>query len=233
MLDASPPSTNGRKRRYRSAVSFYDKWALPWRCRPRRASHCRRENRYPCRGAALPVRAAASREQRRRTFGPCTRVLFGKRCASTAHQARLDRITDVRVGLRPFRPRGPTDRGATPGTKTVVHNYGHGGAGMVVVLGIRPAALRTRPKRRRALGRGDRLRRDGPDFGGVGAASRPARLHLHKELPSEVYSISASRAVDAGLAALRRCTRTAHRRALEGDGQYLVFRYPDAAGVAG
>lgn len=44
-------------------------------------------------------------------------------------QASQDRIVKETVGLRPFRKSGPNLSVETIGSKTVVHNYGHGGSG--------------------------------------------------------------------------------------------------------
>ena len=44
-------------------------------------------------------------------------------------RASVDRITRVTVCTRPFRPQGPRFDVEKIGTKTVVHNYGHGGSG--------------------------------------------------------------------------------------------------------
>src|SRR5207245_9413198 len=41
-----------------------------------------------------------------------------------------DRVIRTVVGLRPFRPSGFVVRGEKLGEKTVIHNYGHGGAGI-------------------------------------------------------------------------------------------------------
>ena len=41
----------------------------------------------------------------------------------------LDRIVKETVGLRPFRPSGPRIESEQMGSKTIVHNYGHGGSG--------------------------------------------------------------------------------------------------------
>ncbi|OZI61459.1 FAD-dependent oxidoreductase [Bordetella genomosp. 11] len=57
-------------------------------------------------------------------------------------QARTDRITDVRVGLRPFRHAGPRVETQVLGAKTIVHNYGHGGAGWSLSWGSSTLALR-------------------------------------------------------------------------------------------
>jgi len=44
-------------------------------------------------------------------------------------RARLDRITSITVCTRPFRAQGPRLDVERIGSKTVVHNYGHGGSG--------------------------------------------------------------------------------------------------------
>lgn len=44
-------------------------------------------------------------------------------------RASVDRITRITVCTRPFRPQGPRFDVEKIGTKTVVHNYGHGGSG--------------------------------------------------------------------------------------------------------
>jgi len=44
-------------------------------------------------------------------------------------RASIDRITRITVCTRPFRPQGPRFDVEKIGTKTVVHNYGHGGSG--------------------------------------------------------------------------------------------------------
>ena len=41
----------------------------------------------------------------------------------------LDRIVKETVGLRPFRASGPRIGKEELGSKTIVHNYGHGGSG--------------------------------------------------------------------------------------------------------
>jgi D-amino-acid oxidase len=40
-----------------------------------------------------------------------------------------------RVGLRPVRPAVRLDSGQLPGGQTIVHNYGHGGAGVSLSWG--------------------------------------------------------------------------------------------------
>src|SRR5690348_17789700 len=44
-------------------------------------------------------------------------------------RARTDRITSITVCTRPFRAQGPRLDVERMGSKTVVHNYGHGGSG--------------------------------------------------------------------------------------------------------
>lgn len=46
-----------------------------------------------------------------------------------------DRVIRTITGLRPFRPSGFVVRGEKMGEKTIVHNYGHGGAGITLSWG--------------------------------------------------------------------------------------------------
>ena len=46
-----------------------------------------------------------------------------------------ERVIRTVVGLRPFRPSGFVVRAETAGDKTIVHNYGHGGAGITLSWG--------------------------------------------------------------------------------------------------
>jgi glycine/D-amino acid oxidase-like deaminating enzyme len=52
-----------------------------------------------------------------------------------------DRVIRVIVGLRPFRPSGFVVRGEKLGEKTVIHNYGHGGAGITLSWGTAHLAV--------------------------------------------------------------------------------------------
>jgi glycine/D-amino acid oxidase-like deaminating enzyme len=53
-----------------------------------------------------------------------------------------DRVIRTIAGLRPFRPSGFVVRGQKIGEKTVIHNYGHGGAGITLSWGTGLLALR-------------------------------------------------------------------------------------------
>jgi glycine/D-amino acid oxidase-like deaminating enzyme len=57
-------------------------------------------------------------------------------------KAETDRITGVYVCTRPFRAAGPRIEMERLGRKTIVHNYGHGGAGWSLSWGSSTLALR-------------------------------------------------------------------------------------------
>jgi glycine/D-amino acid oxidase-like deaminating enzyme len=59
----------------------------------------------------------------------------GQRLQLTPLRAGVDRITQVTVCTRPFRAAGPRFDVEKIGTKTVVHNYGHGGSGWSLAWG--------------------------------------------------------------------------------------------------
>jgi D-amino-acid oxidase len=52
-----------------------------------------------------------------------------------------DRVIRSITGLRPFRPSGFVVRGEKRGEKTVIHNYGHGGAGITLSWGTAQLAV--------------------------------------------------------------------------------------------
>ena len=56
-------------------------------------------------------------------------------------QAQLDRIVDVTVCVRPFRPAGPRVEAEQLGDTLVVHNYGHGGSGWSLSWGSSARAV--------------------------------------------------------------------------------------------
>jgi D-amino-acid oxidase len=57
-------------------------------------------------------------------------------------RARTDRIIDLAVCLRPFRPAGPRVETERLGNTLVVHNYGHGGSGWSLSWGSSAKAVR-------------------------------------------------------------------------------------------
>ena len=57
-------------------------------------------------------------------------------------RARADRIFDIAVCLRPFRPAGPRVETERLGDVLVVHNYGHGGSGWSLSWGSSARAVR-------------------------------------------------------------------------------------------
>jgi glycine/D-amino acid oxidase-like deaminating enzyme len=59
-----------------------------------------------------------------------------------AIRARTDRIFDIAVCLRPFRPAGPRVETERLGNVLVVHNYGHGGSGWSLSWGSSARAVR-------------------------------------------------------------------------------------------
>ena len=70
----------------------------------------------------------------------------------------MDRIVKETVGLRPFRPSGPRIETEQLGSKTIVHNYGHGGSGWSLSWGTgnmaRKMVLATNEKKVAMLGCG-------------------------------------------------------------------------------
>ncbi|NLU72998.1 FAD-binding oxidoreductase [Streptomyces sp. HNM0575] len=65
-----------------------------------------------------------------------------ERCARVHPGIAGARILDVRVGLRPYRPRVRLEAETLPGGALCVHNYGHGGAGVTVSWGCALEAVR-------------------------------------------------------------------------------------------
>jgi glycine/D-amino acid oxidase-like deaminating enzyme len=56
-------------------------------------------------------------------------------------QAHVDRIADITVCVRPFRPAGPRVEAESLGDVLVVHNYGHGGSGWSLSWGSSARAV--------------------------------------------------------------------------------------------
>ena len=73
-----------------------------------------------------------------------------------------DRVVRTVAGLRPFRPSGFSVRGENIGDKVIVHNYGHGGAGITLSWGTAHLAaleaLATEHRDAAVIGGGDRRR---------------------------------------------------------------------------
>jgi glycine/D-amino acid oxidase-like deaminating enzyme len=90
-----------------------------------------------------------------------------------------DRILKTVVGLRPFRKPGFVVRAEKRGDQTIVHNYGHGGAGVTLSWGSAQLAvdevMRTGDKRIAVLG-----------CGAVGLAT--ARLLQQRGLEATIYA---------------------------------------------
>jgi D-amino-acid oxidase len=76
----------------------------------------------------------------------------------TPVRVSLDRVTRTTVGLRPFRAGGFVLRAEGNGDKTIVHNFGHGGAGMTLSWGTaliaRGFALQTQARQAAVIGCG-------------------------------------------------------------------------------
>src|SRR5215472_5144679 len=110
---------------------------------------------------------------RRAILGAAPGLLAGcgaKRIATAPRQApRLsrvivakDRVIRTIVGLRPFRPSGFVVRAKKIDAKTVVHNYGHGGAGITLSWGTSAPRGGGRHESPGARVRRDRMRRGRP-----------------------------------------------------------------------
>jgi D-amino-acid oxidase len=57
------------------------------------------------------------------------------RCAELEPDLAYARLLEHRVGLRPWRPEIRLEAEALPGGATIIHNYGHGGAGVTLSWG--------------------------------------------------------------------------------------------------
>lgn len=65
-----------------------------------------------------------------------------RRCAEVRPEIAGARVLDHRVGLRPVRPAVRIEREPHAGGRVLVHNYGHGGAGVTVAWGCAQEAAR-------------------------------------------------------------------------------------------
>lgn len=66
---------------------------------------------------------------------PATAAAILARCAAVRPEIARARVLDHRVGLRPARDGVRLERQPLPGGRVLVHNYGHGGAGVTVAWG--------------------------------------------------------------------------------------------------
>lgn len=65
-----------------------------------------------------------------------------RRCAALRPEIAGARVLEHRVGLRPARPTVRLEREVLPDGRVLVHNYGHGGAGVTVAWGCAEEAAR-------------------------------------------------------------------------------------------
>jgi glycine/D-amino acid oxidase-like deaminating enzyme len=87
----------------------------------------------------------------RRAAGPAQHTTEPARALRLAPlRASPDRITQITVCTRPFRPQGPRLEVEQVGQKTIVHNYGHGGSGWSLSWGSSGIAVQ------KALATGER-----------------------------------------------------------------------------
>ncbi|MFJ9627285.1 FAD-dependent oxidoreductase [Streptomyces sp. NPDC101175] len=66
---------------------------------------------------------------------PATAEAIVARCAAVRPEIATARVLAHRVGLRPARPAVRLERQVLPDGRVLVHNYGHGGAGITVAWG--------------------------------------------------------------------------------------------------
>ncbi len=73
---------------------------------------------------------------------PATAEAIVRRCAALRPEVAGARVLGHRVGLRPTRPAVRLERDTLPDGRLLVHNYGHGGAGVTVAWGCADEAAR-------------------------------------------------------------------------------------------
>jgi D-amino-acid oxidase len=73
---------------------------------------------------------------------PATAEAIVRRCAALRPEIAGARVLEHRVGLRPTRPAVRLERDTLPDGRLLVHNYGHGGAGVTVAWGCAQEAAR-------------------------------------------------------------------------------------------
>jgi D-amino-acid oxidase len=73
---------------------------------------------------------------------PATAETIVARCAALRPEVAGAKVLEHRVGLRPTRPAVRLERDTLPDGRLLVHNYGHGGAGVTVAWGCAREAAR-------------------------------------------------------------------------------------------
>ncbi|GAA1900305.1 FAD-dependent oxidoreductase [Streptomyces durmitorensis] len=73
---------------------------------------------------------------------PAVAAAIVERCAAVRPEIAKARVLDHQVGLRPVRPAVRIEREHRAGGGVLVHNYGHGGAGVTVAWGCAQEAAR-------------------------------------------------------------------------------------------
>jgi D-amino-acid oxidase len=73
---------------------------------------------------------------------PATAEAIVRRCAALRPEIAGARVLEHRVGLRPARPAVRLERDTLPDGRLLIHNYGHGGAGVTVAWGCAEEAAR-------------------------------------------------------------------------------------------
>ncbi|MBB5799088.1 FAD-dependent oxidoreductase [Streptomyces caelestis] len=73
---------------------------------------------------------------------PATAEAIIRRCAALRPEIAGARVLEHRVGLRPTRPAVRLERDTLPDGRLLIHNYGHGGAGVTVAWGCAEEAAR-------------------------------------------------------------------------------------------
>ncbi|MEK8145776.1 FAD-dependent oxidoreductase [Streptomyces sp. M10(2022)] len=101
----------------------------------------RARRRTPSQPGGLLLGGTADADDSRTAPDPRTAQEIVARCARVRPEIAGARVTGHRVGLRPARDGGVRIEAVPrPGNGLLVHNYGHGGAGVTVALGCARAA---------------------------------------------------------------------------------------------
>jgi hypothetical protein len=107
--------------------------------------------------SALPVLGAAAHAQPQGVDAPA-RPAFRAAPPLARVRAEPQRLIDIMVCTRPFRPAGPRIEAQRLGAKTLVHHYGHGGSGWSLSWGsaqrVLPLVLATRERQVAVIGCG-------------------------------------------------------------------------------